>query len=754
MHHHRIGLAFALFGAAACSDSTPTPGTADGLTIAIAPLDLPAVGKVCYDLRVKNAIAAGGDTVWSRGTPGLNGGTPDPDAVCSDRFGNTEGGDITYIGPCDADGPGGQRWNSVTIWLDGLYDTTPAYISPTGPDGWRDPCPNGCTLDVLCEENEDTLVTFNLTVMREANQGFFDIIVNFEDVFCSAKLDSCDAEDQPMKLLFGGDQTRDWTAVFGFACTAGTDATDTTLLYGELVVDCGDVEFPIDPELEPGNQDVTVAGHTLNYAIYRDDEDLACPPAGSCKKRYWNLAFDLEDLAAVGGDCTLTFSATANDGNKGFSAGLPTAEGLAYPYIDVSAQLTDDGAPLCLREPLNGGAVVQTVYHGNILGLPDPEPMCHQFNSGGVGPTGGCNAAPPPPEPIACDRQVVEENGVSYHVIDVYVPLPTAESRLVNVFDVTIENSQATPFHHATPGWEPSDPPTDVDSFVALGVTSPVFADPGFVGGLQSTSVPPPGAGWFSYNPFFQTTAPDADLRVHIGRFVTQDPAPDETLRIEFFAGYLTSQSGSAMYIAGDYEIGYAPSGLCDRPTSVPEFDFNPEENSGGEDVARFWSGFQAGDVACYVDLDGNGTLDFFDVLAFLNVWGQPRDYCALSAQDIELVITTVGDADGSGGVDYDDMIAVWQGAAPDTTVAHCLLTDPSENLYDVFFDNGVAMPLVPVPESGEWCFTLTFDTVGIAFLHVGDPLSGGGLPVTGGYFCVPEGELGPHDVWVGITAE
>ena len=95
-------------------------------------------------------------------------------AICSGQYGNATGGDITYIGACDADGQAnlkpprtgttwttetpidaeGERINSVTIWFDGLYDAAGLYIVPTGEDGWQDPCGSaGCTLDFICEEH-------------------------------------------------------------------------------------------------------------------------------------------------------------------------------------------------------------------------------------------------------------------------------------------------------------------------------------------------------------------------------------------------------------------------------------------------------------------------------------------------------------------------------------------------------------------------------------------------------------------------
>ncbi len=227
-------------------------------------MTLPSIGKVCYDIEVTNGPDKSGDTVWSKGTPGLNDGTPDTDAVCSTQYGNDGGGDITYIGTCDADGQDdpsdadGERTNSVTIWFDGIYDDGLAYIDPTGPNGWRNPCVDaegdeiGCTLNVLCEENADALVEFNFTVMREANQGFFDIAVNFGDIFCSAKFDcsteidgacsgpggtcttgeladgltTCDTNadcraQADINLLHDAAGERAKTFVLGFACTAG-----------------------------------------------------------------------------------------------------------------------------------------------------------------------------------------------------------------------------------------------------------------------------------------------------------------------------------------------------------------------------------------------------------------------------------------------------------------------------------------------------------------------------------------------------
>ncbi len=339
-------------GAAGCSG---TPAVKDGLALSVAPLDLPSVSKVCYDLEVTNGPGRTGDVVWSRGTPGLNGGTGDGDAVCSDRFGNGAGGDISYVAPCDADGPGGQRTNSVTLWFDGLYDDADGYIDPAGFDGWQVPCVDatgvavGCTLDVLCSENADTPVEFNFTVMRDANQGFFDIAVNFEDIFCSAKVDCRDA------LLHDGD-VRAPTVVVGFACTAG-ESQRTTLHVSDLVLSCdGMAPTQLSAAAAPGQQGPAGAG-VFEWAVYQGDEELTSngAPIGKC---FWNRAIGLDRAALAGKSCRLTGVASAS------SAGVvPPSGSSAYPLIRFDVEvLTADGS-LCAAQPLNGDeSGVQTDY--------------------------------------------------------------------------------------------------------------------------------------------------------------------------------------------------------------------------------------------------------------------------------------------------------------------------------------------------------------------------------------------------------
>jgi hypothetical protein len=331
----------------------------------VAPLTLPGLSKVCYDLRVRNSAAGAGETVWARGNPGVD-GAADTDSVCSTQFGDGGGGAITFVGSCDASpvnvgDPG--RTNSVTLWVDSLYGPGGVVIAETGSDGWQDPCSNGCTLDALCEENVDTKIEFNLTILRQANQGFFDIGVNFEDIFCSAKVDCKSDPVTPIKLLFNpATGQRDTTVVAAFACTAGAGAGVSTMLYRDgLKVTCGSTVTSLDPDVGRGNAwggatvDPAPSDAIWQYAIYADDETLTCG-GQPCNKRYWNVAIGIDPTAD---NCALTTSMTASAGGL---ADFTTPTATTYPYISVNVPLTDTAGLICSKHPLNGGTGVSTVY--------------------------------------------------------------------------------------------------------------------------------------------------------------------------------------------------------------------------------------------------------------------------------------------------------------------------------------------------------------------------------------------------------
>lgn len=259
----------------ACADEARAPAGPE-VAIDVAPLTLPGTLGVSYAIAVYNQdptpytgiFDVTGDAVM---TTGLVWHQED---VTSNQFGNGPGGDISYVGPCDAsvdenwvalalnrvdvgdgngsyDGAAGafpgtanllDDQNSAFTASPGSNDLDPDFVNPA-------PYNDALVLKFPCEENEDTRVTFNLTVMRDAQQGFFDVAVNFEDIFCSMKIDTC-YDDGPITLLFGDEEGegRVETAVIASACTAGTDDADTIMWMSPLEVSCdGGVTFTLDP---------------------------------------------------------------------------------------------------------------------------------------------------------------------------------------------------------------------------------------------------------------------------------------------------------------------------------------------------------------------------------------------------------------------------------------------------------------------------------------------------------------------------
>ncbi len=275
----------AIAGIPACADSSSGP-EARGFEIQVAPLELAEIVDTCYRATVYNTtnvslFAAGNNTVWSQ------------QYICATQYGDSLGS-VTYIGTCDADGGTAANpvLNTVELELQAILvaDADAADLEPNdpatpwdesttdtlvSPRDYFNPCqaPDFCRLQRPCIENMDTLVEFNLTVMRAAKQGFFDIAVNFEDIFCSAKFDcqypdlatDSDGIDEAITLIFDENGTRRDTGVLGFACTAGTatalEAGDTYLYMDDFTVRCSDDEnntvwtetFDAATD-EPGNQ--------------------------------------------------------------------------------------------------------------------------------------------------------------------------------------------------------------------------------------------------------------------------------------------------------------------------------------------------------------------------------------------------------------------------------------------------------------------------------------------------------------------
>ncbi|MFO0746683.1 MAG: hypothetical protein U1F43_13580 [Myxococcota bacterium] len=347
-HPTRWSLLMSCLAWAACSEPQVATPAGSRVAIAVAPLQLDGVKNATYTLQVTNAA---GDTVFR--VEGLE----------ADRYGDGASS-LAYVGTCDTSGSG---MNRVDLVLEALYasDGTgdpidPAsYVNPCGHHAADDPDGDvnwdgfACSRTVLCRENADAPVDFDLVIARDAKQGFFDVAIDFQDIFCSAKLDCVPA------LL--NDPTHDGargpTAVVAFACTAGPGQA-TTLYMDDVAVECSDPASTtfIDPSRGPGN--TGPAPSLFQTAEYFGKEQLA-----GLAKCYWNSALGL-DLASLGKGCTLHARATAAE--TPFAAPPNTTPvGTSYPVITFDVALTSITGDLVCDDqphPLGGGNGVAVAY--------------------------------------------------------------------------------------------------------------------------------------------------------------------------------------------------------------------------------------------------------------------------------------------------------------------------------------------------------------------------------------------------------
>jgi len=250
----------------------------------------------------------------------------------------------SYVGPCDADAGD----NVVSLSLVSLEDATGTlptsdYVNPTLPDP--------LTQTVTCDPNVDTPVTFNISVMRTATQGFFDVAVSFSDIFCSAKLDcgaTTDSADD-LNLLHRAGGGRDMTAVLALACTGGAGA-DTHLYLDNVEIDCGGANPTVVDVSGQGNVDLDVApsanpdGYLFGAMVSRGSEAIY-------DKAYWNVSLGLDEASFPATDCRLTTTATASDGPLD---GGSTPDNTTWPIIEWDVVLSTSGARACTQHPLNG----------------------------------------------------------------------------------------------------------------------------------------------------------------------------------------------------------------------------------------------------------------------------------------------------------------------------------------------------------------------------------------------------------------
>ncbi|MFO0747360.1 MAG: hypothetical protein U1F43_17085 [Myxococcota bacterium] len=331
----RLGPLLLVGLAPACSEREPSPPTT-GFAIAVAPLELPGIVEATFDLSVENGD---GQVVWS--ATGLT----------STHYGSGRG-DLSYVGTCD---PSAQP-NRVLLDVVSIEDDQ----GPLGDDAWVDPTRDGpLVIERDCVENADVPVTFDLTILRAARQGFFDVAVEFADVFCSAKLDCQDADGGDLELLQDASGQRRTTVVMGFACTAGGGEA-TWLHLSDVRVECPpDVTYWIDPTRGPGA--TGARGDALfATAVYRGREALA-----GLDKCYWNLALGVAEGEAAA-DCVLVADGSASPAPFELGHTPPDA---VWPIVHWEVPLTDgDGQVSCGREAVNAPASRVTTTYSDMSG--------------------------------------------------------------------------------------------------------------------------------------------------------------------------------------------------------------------------------------------------------------------------------------------------------------------------------------------------------------------------------------------------
>jgi len=337
-----------LFG---CQSAPDGPSGPEGrLRVDVAALTLPGLTNACWSLTVESGT---GDTVWSRAD------------LCADDYGDGAAS-LSYVGTCDASF--GAAANVVTLELQSLHMGDPPALLPSGD--YANPCPVGedrCQQTVDCVEDADVPVTFDVAVVRRATQGFFDVAVSFNDIFCSAKFD-CERNGQPLELLHNpATGARDTTVVLAFACTSGP-GQNTVLNMSDLVLTCqdtGNTSVAIDPAAGPGNHysDSFPSPTPLVFqaASYMGEElfNGVTPPVN---KRYWNVAIGVNLPDADYPSCTIQATATATEVPLLDAFGhLPAV--VTWPYVGFDIPLTDgDGEIDCGSYAVNQAPEVATSY--------------------------------------------------------------------------------------------------------------------------------------------------------------------------------------------------------------------------------------------------------------------------------------------------------------------------------------------------------------------------------------------------------
>lgn len=361
-------LAFAL-GALAllglgCAGDGPKDEPGQRFNIQVAPLD-GGISDACYRVEVFatdspaafNDDPAAGNLVWGE------------DSLCSGTYGVN--GELRYTGICrdyeeDTDG----SRNAVRLTINSLTAGTTDLLAT----GFINPCPaaglnedNGCIIVADCKTNVDTQVEFDLTVMRQAAYGFFDVAVRFNEIFCAAKVDCTEDDDDTATLQFlqKPNGTDGDTVILGFACFGGADAEtgepNPLFVYlDDITIACGSNEETVFVGNGPGNLAAADYNGNGTGILFGAAVNQGAAMEGGI---YVNVLLGMNNYE----NCTLTAQGTASPTSLGGSSPYFTPADTNYPYIDFNVTLGGASGRTCTKHPLFGtgdNAGVSAPYTG------------------------------------------------------------------------------------------------------------------------------------------------------------------------------------------------------------------------------------------------------------------------------------------------------------------------------------------------------------------------------------------------------
>jgi len=282
----------ALWGCGGAGPSTPSDGPS--IAISVAPLDYAAPDSAAYTIEV---FTRDDDGVMQPVVARVNYRATGPH------------GALTYIAPCVA-GDGGSRLGQVRITITDFFDDAGHPLTDVA-------LPPPQTKQFLCSEQQDTLVEFEFTVIRSLNNGFADIVVDIDDIYCAAKIDcQPDLYPDPETGSMGP------ALVFGLACTGG----DNVALGDNLLA----FSFDTDPAVAcPG-----LTGDPVTYTGYQTTDNLG----------FWNTILPLT-RADTGVPCDLHATGLLYDrASPGRPAQFQTGGATIDFHISLSGAGTCDAA--------------------------------------------------------------------------------------------------------------------------------------------------------------------------------------------------------------------------------------------------------------------------------------------------------------------------------------------------------------------------------------------------------------------------